>query len=603
MGIRKTRNTNKENNKNKKNYPNTTSNDSKKINGSSSNNIINNINNNNENNSLFHSIGNCRNVLAFPASIKNISKGNSIQTKYIRFNGLNSSNDLSFSNNMCMNSINELSCFNARNKKNKKFKDKINNIENVEKEIFSLKNQNNSNNIKVSSLFKTKYNVKSKSINDIYFNSTYYNNSNKKSYKSSFTNNSINLNSNMKQNESNGNYKDIYETNYINLNLNKKLFDLKFKSTNSFSNLNSQDFLSETVQRIPIREKIINNLNDNLLVVNNKKNKKQVRNIFNSLNNIKSYNSLSNNGEDNINENISNINNIGFQTYNIPFRKNVIKVNIIEKDNNQIKNNKEKTKTLDKESDSISSKTIKSVIFMNKNKYGNKIPSNLKTNINDNSKKKEKKVLFIDNEIKIKKNKKKLIYDNNEKDEIEKIREEIIKNNEKQKELSAFLNKKNNIICLKSNMGINSNRVINTLNFNIFPFNRSENKTYMKKKYSNINISNNIFNGNINYSNSTNRSSVLKHKKSNSISLNYYDIQRNDKEKINLKNNNYKNNHLFSPNKKKIGKFPKNKSIVVPEYRIKLNNIKSRVADLLNIYSLLAIRSINITNESLGNKI
>ena len=45
-----------------------------------------------------------------------------------------------------------------------------------------------------------------------------------------------------------------------------------------------------------------------------------------------------------------------------------------------------------------------------------------------------------------------------------------------------------------------------------------------------------------------------------------------------------------------------NKSIIVPEYIIKLDSIKDRVTKLLNIYSLLALRSLNNSNDNANNK-
>ena len=37
--------------------------------------------------------------------------------------------------------------------------------------------------------------------------------------------------------------------------------------------------------------------------------------------------------------------------------------------------------------------------------------------------------------------------------------------------------------------------------------------------------------------------------------------------------------------------------IYVPEYKLKLDDIKSRIYKLLNIYSLIALKSINNTND------
>ena len=175
-------------------------------------------------------------------------------------------------------------------------------------------------------------------------------------------------------------------------------------------------------------------------------------------------------------------------------------------------------------------------------------------------------------------------------------------------ELSTSLNYKNNIICFNntiqsrknSNKNSNKNSITNTLNFNIYPLSRDNSKTYIKKKSSNIINNNN--NGSNNLISNTNRGNTIKHKKNYSISSSCYNTQRTIKDpKFTTKNkssNNNKNNYLYSPKKNKIGKsINTNKSIIVPEYKVKLDNIKSRVTELLNVYSLLALRSINNSNE------
>jgi hypothetical protein len=95
------------------------------------------------------------------------------------------------------------------------------------------KNQNNSNNIKRTALFKPKSKTKTKPLNSIYSNATNTNtnNINKKSHKSSINNtNSINTNNN-KNNENN---KDI--------NINEKIYvDTNTNNTNSYSNINNKD--------------------------------------------------------------------------------------------------------------------------------------------------------------------------------------------------------------------------------------------------------------------------------------------------------------------------------------------------------------------------
>ena len=89
----------------------------------------------------------------------------------------------------------------------------------------------------------------------------------------------------------------------------------------------------------------------------------------------------------------------------------------------------------------------------------------------------------------------------------------------------------------------------------------------------------------------------MKHKKNHSISTSCSNTQRAIKDtKFNPKNKNNKNNYLYSPKKNNTGKnINNNKSIIVPEYKVKLDNIKSRVTELLNVYSLLALRFINNT--------
>jgi len=40
----------------------------------------------------------------------------------------------------------------------------------------------------------------------------------------------------------------------------------------------------------------------------------------------------------------------------------------------------------------------------------------------------------------------------------------------------------------------------------------------------------------------------------------------------------------------------------VPEYKVKLENIKSRISNLLNVYSLLALKNINIIYNNNNHK-
>ena len=586
----KQKNENK-NNKNQKlknlnannNISDNNSNNSKKTNGAP------NTNNDNEkeNNSLLQSTGNCLNTIAFPLS-NIISNENSMQmNNCIRFNGLNDNgfNPLSYSNNKSINNTNDLGAFNSRNTISKKFKDKNNNIE-IRKEI-NLKNPNNSNNIKRTALFKQKSKVKTKPLNSIYSNTTNTNtnNINKKSHKSSI-NNTNSLNTNNKNNENN---KDI--------NINEKIYvDTNTNNTNSYSNINNKDLFFETVEGGEHFNDEYLNINNNMN--NNKRNKdlKQEGILeLKSLNSVKSFHQNNINNGNNVED--KNIDNFAYQTYTVPFRKNIIKVNMINKEkeiNQKPKNaNFDINNNYDIINNDLINPSIKNIIYKGNN--GTKSSINLKTNLNSTTKKLDKKDLYINTDFKSNTKKNLNIINNND------INININQKEEEYKKELTSMNYKNNIICfnntINSNKNSNTNSVTNTLNFNIYPLSRDNSKTYIKKKSSNIN--NNINNEKTNAISSTTRSSMMKHKKNYSISTSCYNSQRNKENKFNIKNKNNKNNYLYSPKKHTIeNKINNNKTILIPEYKVKLDNIKSRVIDLLNIYSLLALRSINNSNEN-----
>ena len=144
----------------------------------------------------------------------------------------------------------------------------------------------------------------------------------------------------------------------------------------------------------------------------------------------------------------------------------------------------------------------------------------------------------------------------------------------------------NNNFKLSKNSSLGN--ITNNLNFNIFPLSR-ENTTYIKKKSSNINKYND---GCYNYISNTNRPSVIKHKKNYSISSSCYNTQRNSTSRMNAKSKNSNSGYLYSPKHNRA----ENKTIAMPEYKVKLEKIKSRVISLLNVYSLLALKSANDNN-------
>ena len=122
---------------------------------------------------------------------------------------------------------------------------------------------------------------------------------------------------------------------------------------------------------------------------------------------------------------------------------------------------------------------------------------------------------------------------------------------------------------------------------NIIPLSRENSITYIRKKSLNMKIYNNEYNNLM-----SSRPLTYKHKKNYSISSSCYNSQRY----LNVPKNDQKN----KTNKKSNIYISKNdtndineKTIIIPEYKLKLENIKSRINNLLNIYSLLALRSLN----------
>ena len=130
----------------------------------------------------------------------------------------------------------------------------------------------------------------------------------------------------------------------------------------------------------------------------------------------------------------------------------------------------------------------------------------------------------------------------------------------------------------------------------MYPLSRDSTGTYIKKKSSAVNINKKNKNGN------TSKSSIFKHKKNNSISSSIYTQKSTQDNKNSIKE---KKNCIYSAkNNNRNGKYLKNNnSIIIPEYAIKLENIKSRVSNLLNVYSLIALRSLNNNMNNNNEKI
>ena len=628
---------------------NNSDNNSKKANGTSSNNIINN-NNNILNNSLIRSSENFLNTIAM--TLTNNNNETSIQSNRVRFCGLNNIG-LAWSTNKSLNNLNDF-CTNSRNKILNKFKKKSNKINKNKKNINSLKNQN-LNSIKKTVIFKTKSKTKMKPSYQIYSKAN-KKNSSKKCHKSS-TNiaNSIVTNANTNSN----NIKQTDNNNNLPLDESDKTKLNAESNTNSEKNINEKDLFYQTVENNHFNGDIINNNFNFLNIINtsNKRNndsQKEELNTIKTLNTMKSYqqsvnvsnnmnignnkNIINNNIniiENNIIENIESKDDIAFQTYSGSFRQNIIKVNILDKA--KMLNKKiESIKSSIIDNDTINSNDQKTIF---KNNNGAKSANNLMANIsNSNIIKEDDKInLYMTTEVHSNNKNSKINLKNNI---INKFNPNILDQNNKNKNITitnhspkkkdlklnnsktiCYNNKNiknnikqdkliNNLNCSQSiyqSEKDNTPNISNTLNFNLYPLNRAKTRGYIKKKYSASNLNDQSSNGNQNLTSKTNRTSVYKHKKNNSISSSIYNTQRTiNQNRLNLKSKNSKNkkkNNLSSSPKKKVEIYQENKSILVPEYAIKFENIKSRVSNLLNIYSLLALKSINdINNKEIEEK-
>ena len=543
--------------------------------------------------------------------------------------------------------MNEFSYFSSREKILKNLdrqNNHINIINNSKKEINSLKNQNNS---KGTSLLKTNSKTKILSKQNIYTNTTNTNsnaNNTKKSHKTSIniTNTSINNNTSNKIDE------NKKEKNDTNNNINNYLLNVSdkikiFEETNPNNNTNSdnKDFFNGTEEDNNhfngeyFNE--LNNLNSNINP-NNKRNYDYKMNYdgIKALNSLKSYqrNNESNNIEKSNNLENKNKNDIAYQTYSGYFRNNLIKVNMIEKENKNGKNiNQNNNINGNTYDDNIASENVifnsSKKNFFNRNNNLIKSKNSIHNSIN-NIKKNDKKNLYIKTDFKDNKKYKKNsnIFNNrytknNEKrkndkniliqnycesnnkiqstnDEANNNSNNEDKNNGKQKEknikdLTSNISYKSNLISpnnckLNKNSSLNSTAT-NSQNYNIFPLSRDNSTTYIKKKSTNMKI---YHTGWMNdYISNTNR---IKHKKNCSISQSCYNTQRNSKfGKINSTNkSSNKDNYLYSPKNNQIT----NNRIIMPEYKMKLESIKSRVSNLLNVYSLLALKNINVLNDN-----
>ena len=399
-------------------------------------------------------------------------------------------------------------------------------------------------------------------------------------------------------------YSNTNNTNINNFKKSQKILNFNEKSENNYN----KNYIYETMDNIihndvnnfsrPKNIYKFNKFNNN----NNKKialNKRNFTYKENEIENTKSLNSIENSQKNQIEknndkkskDNNNKENENPYQTYSGSFRDNnrMIKVNMIDtkktaldKINNEFNEENINSQKNVFKNNNKSTSNLKTFVdkYENKNSLGckkynkkNNSQSNKKINIINNNKakfnekNKNAKNILLQTYNNLKKSK-------DEDDNIIKIKDDINQTNYNETNL------KNNELQTKSVNCLNCYTKKN----NIIPLTRENSITYVRKKSLNMKIYNNVTKNNF----LSNRPSAFKHKKNYSISSSCYNTQRNFN-KSNKKNNN--KNNLDE------------KTIVMPEYKIKLESIKSRINNLLNVYSLLALRALNTPGGEHNDKL
>lgn len=628
----------------------------KKANGASSKN--NNKNNIILNNSLISSSENFMNTIAMTLSN---NKENSIQSNRVRFYGLNSigfgwsiNKSINNLNNFSIfNSRNKIE--KKLQEKNRKIIENKKDIKDSKSQDLKIIKKKKLNKTKSKSKFnhnnsknKKKNNNKKSHKSSTNIANSIIANANTNSNNNNKQNNTKNINVHLDESDK---FKINIESNAIN-NINsdnsiinkdlvyETIVENHFKGDIINNNFNFLNIINTSSKRnIPEREEL-----NAFKTLNTMKSYLQSSNISNGMNMRNSKNIINSNIniiETNISDNIDSNENKAYQTYSGPFRQNIIKVNLLDKAKMQNKKMKS-VKSCDFKNCVVNNNQQKAI---SKNNKETKSAKNLINNIIDNNIIEEdgdKISLYLTKDIhnknkitrfNLKNNIINIFNQNNQNevfDEISKSKNIEITNHSSKKidfklndqKIDYNKNIKNNIkqnrlinslICSKNFYSEKENTqssVLNTLNYNLYSLTKDKNRYYIKKKYSVSNTNDQSNNGNQNLTSNTNRSSAVKHRKNYSLSSNIYNTQRTiNQNRFDLKNKNYKksknrkiiknkkkNNLYFSP-KSKVEIFKGNKSIEIPEFTVKLENIKSRVSNLLNIYSLLAIKSININDK------
>ena len=335
-------------------------------------------------------------------------------------------------------------------------------------------------------------------------------------------------------------YSNTTNTNTNNTNKKSNNFSNSTNTNNNKQNDNKDDkiFIDSNSyinqKEILFESSDIDQLNTNILNSNNHKINNKRNKTFHSLDCFKSY---SKNSTDYLMKDIEH------QTYSLLYNKNnMIKVNMIKKNGKYNRSNINNSKS----------------------------STNLKTDFKNN------------NHLKIN-------------TEFSKYKEKHLSNANSEKNLKKIITKDNNDdIRLSSNI---SKSTKNTLSIKIYlPGYHNKNKSIKKKKYQQS--LNNINNPKDNIKIDINRSLDIKQKKFYSISSRVNTYKKSQENRINQKNKNININIDLCSKKKNINlKKNRDNPIYVPEYKLKLDDIKSRIYKLLNIYSLIALKSINNTND------
>ena len=561
-----------------------TTSENRKTNGASSN-----INEINENNSLIQPSINGLNTITFNINnnynncYNNYEMNNyNKKSAFIQFNGYMNINGYEGLNNKSVCNSNDYSKEKNINKLEESLKDNLKNIN------INIESNNKVINNKRSNLFKGKSKNKTKSKQTAYSNTANTN---------SVTN--FNLN-NFKKSQKSFNLNEKTENNYNKNYIYETMDNIMHNDDNNFP-----------------RSKNIYKFNK----FNNKKinlNKRNLNYKENEIENTKSLNSLESsqknqmekNNDKKLKDSNSNKENENpYQTYSGSFRNNnkMIKVNMIDtkksamdKINNEFTNeeNINSQKTAFKNNNK-STNNLKTLVdkYENKNSFGfkkfnkkNNSQSNKKINIINNNKAK-----FTEKNNKNTKNILIQTYNNfkkgkDEEENIINIKEDINQTNYNEPNLNSNELQTKSVNCLNCYTKKN----------NIIPLTRENSITYVRKKSLNMKIYNNVTKNNF----LSSRPSAFKHKKNYSISSSCYNTQRNfNEQKIDTKNKSNKKSIIYSP-KNGINKINLDeKTIAMPEYKIKLENIKSRINNLLNIYSLLALRALNVpSGEHTGDR-